>query len=51
MNVPAVIGAVISSGKASLVELDTVLSVEDAYMLLEITAVDSYNRQLANKGT
>ena len=49
MNVPSTIGAVISSGRASLVELDTVLSVEDVYVLLEITAVDSYNRQLANK--
>ncbi len=48
---PRVIGAVVSSGKASLAELNSVLSIEDAYMLLEVTAVDSYNRQLANRKT
>lgn len=42
-NVPASIGAVISSGKASLVELQTVLGVRDLYTLLEIIAVDGHN--------
>jgi hypothetical protein len=36
-------GAVISSRLATLAELDTVLSVEDAYALLEIRAIDAHN--------
>ncbi len=43
MNVPRQIAAVVSSRLASLVELDTVLGVQDLYDLLEIMAVDSYN--------
>ena len=42
---PRVIGAVISTRLATLVELDTVLGIEDAYNLLEIAAVDAYNRR------
>lgn len=49
MNVPRNIGAVISSRLATMVELDTVLGTEDLHDLLEIAAVDAYNKQLANK--
>jgi hypothetical protein len=41
--VTAVIGAAVSTGLATLHELDTVYSVEDVYLLLEIAAVDRYN--------
>lgn len=40
---PRLIGAVISTRLATLVELDTVLGLQDAYDLLEIAAVDSHN--------
>ena len=33
----------------ALVELDTVLGAEDLYDLLEITAIDAYNKNLASK--
>ena len=34
----------ISSGKATLVELNTVLGLEDVYDILEVEAVDARNR-------
>lgn len=43
------IAAVISTGKATLHELDTVLSVEDCYMLMDIAVVDGYNQRLTQK--
>lgn len=46
---PRTIGAVISSGKATLVELDTVLGLQDVYDLLEIVAVDEHNRRTLEK--
>ena len=39
----------ISSGKATLVELDTVLGMDDLYDLLEIIMVDAHNRAIINK--
>lgn len=39
----------ISSGKATLVELDTVLGQEDLYDLLEVISVDAHNRRILNK--
>lgn len=36
-----------SSGKATLHELQTVYGGEDLYNLLELVAVDSYNQQRA----
>ena len=42
---PRVIGAVISTRLATLVELGTVLGLQDAYDLLEIAAVDAYNNR------
>lgn len=46
-NVPLSIGAIVSSGKASLVELQTVLGVRDLYNLLEIIAIDNSNARIA----
>lgn len=39
----------ISAGKATLHELDTVYSVEDVYDLLEIMTVDAHNRRVLAK--
>lgn len=49
VNVPHSIGAVVSSGKASLKDLGAVLGAEDLYDLLEIIAVDAHNQRLAQK--
>jgi hypothetical protein len=46
-NVPLLIGALVSSRAATLAELQSVYGIEDAYNLLEIGAVDGYNRQAA----
>lgn len=40
-------GSVISSRLATLHELQTVYGVKDLYDLLEVMAVDNYNRMLA----
>lgn len=45
-NVPALIGACVSSGRATLRELDTVYGLRDLHDLLEIAAVDAHNRRL-----
>lgn len=42
------LGLLISSGKATIGELQTVLSVEDAYDLLEILAIDNHNQRILN---
>jgi hypothetical protein len=47
--VPRTIGAVVSSRLASLVELDTVLGVEDLYALLEVISVDAHNQRIASQ--
>lgn len=46
---PRTIGAVISSGKATLHELDTVYGVEDLYVMIEITTIDAHNQRVLNK--
>lgn len=43
-NVPGIIGALIDTRMATLHELSTVYSVEDAYDLLEIAQVGAHNR-------
>lgn len=43
------IGTVVSSGKASLVELQTVLGGKDLRDLLEVIFVDAHNRRVLNK--
>lgn len=49
MNVPPIIGTLISRGKATLYELQTVYGVHDAYQMLEVIAVDDYNQYIARK--
>lgn len=49
VNVPPTIGAVISSGKATLHELNTVLGIEDVYTILEVIAIDAHNRHVLLK--
>lgn len=39
----------ISSGKATLHELDTAYSVEDVYLLLEVNTVDAENQRILAK--
>ncbi|EBT8409146.1 hypothetical protein CP791_01260 [Salmonella enterica] len=46
VNVPRTIATVISSGKASKVELDSVLGVQDLWDLLEIIQVDAHNERV-----
>ncbi|EHE9160985.1 transcription elongation factor GreA [Salmonella enterica] len=46
VNVPRTIATVISSGKASKVELDSVLGVQDLWDLLEIIRVDAHNERV-----
>jgi hypothetical protein len=48
VNVPASIARVLSSGMASLHELDTVHGCTDLYMMMEVIAVDDYNQALMN---
>jgi len=43
------IAAVISSRLATLHELDTVYSVEDMWILLEVNAVDRHNAYIINQ--
>ena len=47
-NVPPIVAVIVSTGLATYTELGTVLGVEDAHNLLEIAAVDMYNRSRAN---
>ena len=49
MNVPRTIGAVISSGLASMVDIQNELGMEDIYDLLEIITIDAYNKRIAEK--
>ena len=44
-NVPQTIGAVLSSRMATMVELETVLGLEDLYNMLEVIAVDAFNNR------
>lgn len=41
------IGVVVSADKATLAECDTILSVEDVYLLLEVIAIDAHNKRMA----
>lgn len=40
------IGAIVSSGKATLHELQTVYGLADAYDLLEVLVVDAHNQRV-----
>lgn len=44
-NVPRIIGAIVSSGKATLLELTTDYGARDAYDLWEIVSVDYHNER------
>jgi hypothetical protein len=48
-NLPATIAAVISAGKATLNECDSVYSVEDVYLMLEVIVIDAHNRRAADE--
>jgi hypothetical protein len=45
-NVSKVLGAVISTGMASLHELQTIYSLQDVFDLLEIAAINGHNRKM-----
>ncbi len=49
MNVTALIGAVLSSGMATLRDLDEHYSVEDCYDLLEVSGVNNQNARDVRK--
>lgn len=49
VNVPKSIGALVSGGHATLIELQTVYGILDAYNLLEIMTVDAVNQRKAEK--
>lgn len=48
-NIPRTIGALISADKASLSECETIYSVEDVYLMLEVIAVDAHNRKTVDE--
>lgn len=43
------IATIVSSGKATLHELDTVYGAEDLYDLLEVILIDAHNQRLMHK--
>jgi len=47
-NVPRTIATVISAGKATLHELDTVYGIEDLWSMLEVITVDNHNYRVLN---
>lgn len=49
VNVSPLVGAVISSAKATLHECNTVYSIEDLYDILEIVNVDAHNKRVLSK--
>lgn len=40
------IGTAISTGKATLADLSTVLGLEDLHDIIEVIAIDSYNARI-----
>lgn len=46
VNLPPMIGMVISESKATLCELQSVYGVGDLFNLCEVIAVDGYNRRV-----
>jgi len=49
VNVPRTLGAVISAGRATLHELDTVYGCADLWDLLEIVSIDNHNQAILNE--
>lgn len=48
-NVPSIFYSVISSGMATLMELETYYSIKDVYDMLEINSVKLHNQNVINK--
>lgn len=48
-NLGPVCGAVVSAGRAELIQLQTVYGLEDAYNLLELVTVDAHNRRVMQR--
>ena len=48
-NVDGLIGSIIAEGKATLNELRTIYTLEDAFLLWETIAIPRYNQWLANE--
>lgn len=46
LNVPTLLGMIVSGGAATLAELQSIYGLEDAYNLSEIIMVDAHNRQV-----
>lgn len=46
---PRTVAAVVSSGLATLHELDTVYGLEDLWHLIEINTVDAHNRNVMSR--
>jgi hypothetical protein len=46
-NIDGFIGAIIASGQATLHELKTVYTLEDAFKMWEVIAITRYNEHLA----
>jgi hypothetical protein len=42
-NASSLIAAALSTGMTTMGELSTVLSIEDVYLMIEISAVNGYN--------
>ena len=49
-NICGMQGALISNGLATLNELQTIYSLEDAYLLFEIISVNRYNDRIISDG-
>lgn len=49
LNVRPVIGSLISTKMASLLELQAQYGVKDAYDMLEVLSVDSHNQRVMNQ--
>lgn len=45
------LGALVSAERASMIELQTVYGLEDAYDLLEILVVDRHNEKVMRKNS
>jgi hypothetical protein len=48
-NIDGFLGAIIAEGKATLNELKTVYTLEDAFLMWEVIAVTRHNEYLAAK--
>jgi hypothetical protein len=48
-NIPHYVGTVLSHGKATLHEVQTVYSLEDVHTIVELILVDAYNQRVVSK--